>query len=98
MGIAGTNLEGMRKYRRFAENPEGDGGTAAVFAVGNARTECRPPGLAGANLRSTPTIGGSTYAPAVTALSRNDGVFLPIPSEKLRKIGAFRHVAAPHLC
>jgi hypothetical protein len=36
MGITGKNREGISKYRRFEENPEGAKSTSAHFGVRNA--------------------------------------------------------------
>ena len=84
VGIAGTNREGMRKYRRFVGNPEGSCAEATGFAVGNPALGCRPPDFARPDSSLPGAVGGSPYAAAVTALSRNGGAFLPIPREKAR--------------
>jgi hypothetical protein len=82
MGIAGTNREGMRKYRRFVENLKDDDRHRRHLLVRNVP----PPSFLARPLADT--IGQFASRNffrlngGVTVLSRSDGAFLLIPSER----------------
>ena len=91
MGIAGKNREGMRKYRRFVENPK-------ETAVGSAIWVCATPSrrrfsVAAARLPPTVLPGlvsaqQTSASPSCHAMSRCHGAFLLILSERARQ---YRH-------
>jgi hypothetical protein len=88
VGIVGTNREGMRKYRRFPENPEarreGDGrrgvGNGAAPATFRLAAATHRAAFRGRGFRTANAI--------VTVLSRNAGRFAMILREWRRK---YRH-------
>ena len=91
MGIAGKNREGMRKYRRFVENPK----ETAVEQRDLGVRYALPPPFSVAAARLPPTVlpglvsaQQTTASPSCHAMSRCHGAFLLILSERARQ---YRH-------
>ena len=92
MGIAGKNREGMRKYRRFVENPK----ETAVEQRDLGVRYALPPPFSVAAARLPPTVlpglvsGERMWpSPACHAMSRCHGAFLLILSERSRQTRHF---------
>ena len=82
MGIAGTNREGMRKYRRFVENLKGSSDRGGALGVCNARSGQFFAPSPAASIGHFGRHGLRIQNGAVTVPSRNDGVFSLILSER----------------
>lgn len=89
MGIAGTNREVMRKYRRFEENLEGQALRQTNFAVGKAG----PKTIRKHFLAPFGALNGwglsAFRQPDVAILSRIHADFLPILRENRAFFGHF---------
>ncbi len=82
MGIAGTNREGMRKYRRFVGNLKWRSSRGGDLGVRNANAAQFLEPWRAASIGHFAPRGFCFENGAVTVLSRNDGAFSLILSER----------------